>query len=183
MKLEVGKKYVDRLGGIYKVIRKSENRYYPFHAISLQDSSTERSYTGKGNYYHADHSQYGVSGRDLVKEVDETKEEERLLEPVPDHDGKADQGKIDIDRFFRYFPGAIEAVSEVLQFGAEKYEDGGWVDVPDGVRRYQAAAGRHKLARMKNEIIDKESSLEHWAHELCDHLMAYELYLRGEKSE
>lgn len=93
------------------------------------------------------------------------------------HDGKADQGKTDVDMLDRYFAEALWEVAKILDFGAKKYSAGGWATVPNGIKRYQAAARRHKLQRNMGEERDSESELYHWAHQICSELMAFSLYL------
>ncbi len=59
---------------------------------------------------------------------------------------------------------ALEAVAEVLTFGAKKYADNNWQLVENAKSRYVAALLRHLSAYMQNEINDKESGFSHIAH-------------------
>lgn len=59
---------------------------------------------------------------------------------------------------------ALEAVAEVLTYGAEKYADNNWQTVENGERRYLGAMLRHLAARERNEVCDSESGLLHAAH-------------------
>ena len=59
---------------------------------------------------------------------------------------------------------ALEAVAEVLTFGAKKYSDNNWQLVEDADKRYLAAMLRHLIACKKGEMIDSESGLSHLAH-------------------
>ncbi len=61
----------------------------------------------------------------------------------------------------------IEGAVEALTFGAAKYTDSGWKNVPDGENRYFSAMMRHYLAIKKGEHIDPDSGLAHWKHFLC----------------
>ncbi|WP_427501360.1 dATP/dGTP diphosphohydrolase domain-containing protein [Methylomonas sp. MED-D] len=61
----------------------------------------------------------------------------------------------------------VTKVVEVLMFGASKYSAGGWQFVPDGERRYLAAALRHLSAYADGEQCDQESGLSHLAHAAC----------------
>jgi hypothetical protein len=54
-------------------------------------------------------------------------------------------------------------VVKIATYGAKKYTDGGWLSVPNGIRRYRAAAIRHRRA-MEYEDNDPESCLPHAWH-------------------
>ena len=62
---------------------------------------------------------------------------------------------------------ALSHVVDVLMFGALKYERDQWQLVPDGERRYLAAAFRHLTAYSDGELLDQESGLPHLAHAVC----------------
>lgn len=70
----------------------------------------------------------------------------------------------------------LEAVVDVLQYGAQKYSEDGWRKVPDGKQRYFDAAMRHMIAWAKGERIDPESGLHHLAHAAvnCLFIMGHE---------
>jgi len=71
------------------------------------------------------------------------------------------------------------AVVDVGTYGAAKYSPNGWLNVPDGKRRYGEAAVRHRLKELAGEALDPESGLPHAAHYLWN-LLAYEtLFLQG----
>lgn len=57
----------------------------------------------------------------------------------------------------------ILEICKVGTFGANKYTDGGWLEVPNGIQRYRAANWRHALYRSR-ELHDPESGLLHSAH-------------------
>lgn len=59
---------------------------------------------------------------------------------------------------------ALEAVAQVLTFGAVKYSVDGWKKVEDAERRYVAALLRHLVAAQRGEKLDAESGLSHAAH-------------------
>jgi hypothetical protein len=65
-------------------------------------------------------------------------------------------------------PEAIEAIGEVLTFGAKKYGDNTWQKLPDFKPRYYAALMRHMLAWMRDEKADKESGLSHLKHAITN---------------
>lgn len=58
----------------------------------------------------------------------------------------------------------VEHLVAVYTFGAEKYSENSWQNLPDGYRRYKAALFRHIVAFEKGETIDPESGLPHLAH-------------------
>ena len=58
----------------------------------------------------------------------------------------------------------VEQVVAVYTFGAEKYAENSWQNLPDGYRRYKAALLRHLTAYDKGEVLDPESNLPHLAH-------------------
>lgn len=92
---------------------------------------------------------------------------------------KHDQDKLKPSLLFNDFPHAIEEVLKVLKFGAEKYSEGNWLKVDNGIERYRNAAHRHMLAQ---EELDDESGLLHLAHEATSVLMMLELKLREMKN-
>ena len=77
---------------------------------------------------------------------------------------KHDQNK---PRYDLLPPLAIDAMAQVMTFGAKKYAPNGWKTVPDAVQRYQAALLRHSFAMLRGEINDAESGLPHAAHAMC----------------
>lgn len=76
-------------------------------------------------------------------------------------DVKLDKGKLRVDLVEPEF---IEDVADVLTYGAEKYADNSWQDIPNAVDRYYAATMRHLLAWRKGEQVDKESGKSALAH-------------------
>lgn len=57
----------------------------------------------------------------------------------------------------------VEDVVKVFHYGAKKYAQDSWKNVPDGFERYRAALMRHMMAYLKGERIDPESGLQHLA--------------------
>ena len=77
---------------------------------------------------------------------------------------KNDTGK----RRFSLLPiNCINAVLDVLEFGAQKYEVGNWQKVPEAETRYFDAALRHIFAWKQGEKVDPESGCHHLAHAVC----------------
>jgi hypothetical protein len=58
-------------------------------------------------------------------------------------------------------------VVKVLDFGASKYCEHNWVNVPDARDRYFDAAMRHIMAWGQGERKDEESGISHLAHAVC----------------
>lgn len=94
---------------------------------------------------------------------------------------KLDQGKPRPGLVIGGFARALEEVSKVGTFGAIKYTDNGWMEVPDGVRRYTDALLRHYLAECRGEVRDPDSNLTHAAHLAWNALARLDLMLREEE--
>ena len=94
---------------------------------------------------------------------------------------KYDGGKPRMALLFDGCPNALEAVAQVLTFGAQKYAAHSWQTVPEGEERYKSALLRHLTAVGKGEEIDSESNLHHLAHAACNALFILELELRKHK--
>lgn len=71
---------------------------------------------------------------------------------------KYDDGKVRMDLVPLE---CVESIAKVLTYGAKKYADNSWQDLPDFWKRYKAALLRHLTALDKGELIDKESGLYH----------------------
>ncbi|KAF0171010.1 MAG: hypothetical protein FD160_3767 [Caulobacteraceae bacterium] len=67
-------------------------------------------------------------------------------------------------RFDLVPPGTLGPIVQVLAYGAKKYTENGWMEVPDARRRYYAATIRHLTAWWEGEELDPESGLPHLAH-------------------
>ena len=76
---------------------------------------------------------------------------------------------------------ALEAVAEVLTYGARKYSDNGWQTVEGKERRYLAALLRHLAARERGEAWDRESGLLHAAHMATNALFILWFEIQREK--
>jgi hypothetical protein len=95
---------------------------------------------------------------------------------------KADNGKLRAGLVVDAFAPALSALAEVGTFGARKYTDNGWLEVEDGVNRYNDAQMRHRLLRLQGEELDPESGLPHEYHEVWNALAGLTLKLRGKKA-
>lgn len=73
---------------------------------------------------------------------------------------------------------ALEEVTKVITLGAEKYDPENWKHVPEGRRRYTAAAFRHIEAWRKGEVVD-EIGTHHIANAISNLMFILEKELRG----
>lgn len=95
---------------------------------------------------------------------------------------KLDAGKVEPELIQRGFSRALEAVSAVGTYGAQKYSRDGWESVPEAQRRYTNALYRHLYAEHQGETNDQDTGLAHAAHAAWNALARLELALR-ENSE
>lgn len=91
---------------------------------------------------------------------------------------KHDKGKTRAHLVLSDFANALEAVAEVGTFGANIYSESGWLNVPDGEKRYLDALMRHYLEHCKGVELDEESGLKHLAHFAWNALAVLELKVR-----
>lgn len=85
---------------------------------------------------------------------------------------KNDYGKL---RYDLVPPVALEEITKVLTFGAEKYAPENWRRVEDWKPRYTAALMRHIEAYRKGEDLDPETGVSHLAHAGCCLMFLLEL--------
>lgn len=90
---------------------------------------------------------------------------------------KLDSGKPQPRLILQSMPRAMLAISEVAAYGAAKYSEDGWVEVPNGVKRYTDAMIRHLMAEGLTSR-DEESGLLHAAHAAWGAIARLELLLR-----
>lgn len=90
---------------------------------------------------------------------------------------KFDAGKVRPSLILDDMPRAILAVAEVGTYGAEKYSEGGWKYVDDGIARYTDAMDRHRLKEGIG-FHDEDSGLLHAAQVAWNALARLELMLR-----
>lgn len=97
---------------------------------------------------------------------------------------KFDGDKPRFDLLWDGMPNALLGVVKVLTFGAKKYSDHSWQNVPDAIRRYSAANLRHQNAIARGETHDlnehgltdeNHSGLPHDFHIACNSLFLAEL--------
>ena len=95
---------------------------------------------------------------------------------------KLDAGKVKAALVMGAFSRALLEVCKVGTFGANKYSDNGWLQVPDGQARYDDAQMRHWLESHIGEDVDPDSDLDHLAHEAWNALARLELKLREQNN-
>lgn len=91
---------------------------------------------------------------------------------------KLDAGKNRLGLVLLEFARALTAVGEVGTYGANKYTDNGWIDVPNGQARYTDAMLRHLMKEAKGERDDPDTGLRHAAHAAWNALARLDLALR-----
>lgn len=93
---------------------------------------------------------------------------------------KLDHGKVKVRLLFNDFPRALLAVCRIATFGANKYTEHGWLDVPNGIERYDDAKDRHILYGAISPVDDESGEL-HLAHQAWNCLAILELTLRQQE--
>lgn len=91
---------------------------------------------------------------------------------------KLDAGKNRVGLVLGDFPRALLAVAEIGTFGANKYTARGWLEVENGLERYEDAMMRHYFKEKAGELIDPDSELMHHAHFAWNALATLELKLK-----
>ena len=97
---------------------------------------------------------------------------------MPEQGRKYDGGKLRYDLIPVL---ALEETAKVVTKGAEKYDDENWKLVPEGRRRYLAAAMRHIQQWRKGEIYDEEMGTHHIANAISNLMFILEKELQGWK--
>lgn len=91
---------------------------------------------------------------------------------------KLDAGKVRPALVLGGFARALLEVSKVGTYGATKYTDNGWMEVPNGLDRYDDAKLRHWLKEKIGEKCDPDTELVHAAHEAWNALARLDLLIR-----
>jgi len=112
----------------------------------------------------------------ITSKIAPMKNEQKTDPHVPG--AKLDEGKNRLGLVLLGFSRALQEVGKVGTFGAGKYTDDGWVNVPDGEARYTDAMLRHLLDEATGEQLDFESGLLHAAHVAWNALARLDLVLR-----
>lgn len=101
------------------------------------------------------------------------------IEEEPQQGLKYDQDKIRMDLLEIGLAEPLEAVAEVLTYGAKKYADNSWQGVEP--KRYIAAMHRHLNKYYRGEGCDEESGLSHMAHAACNALFLLHFAIKANK--
>lgn len=99
-----------------------------------------------------------------------------------DPGAKLDQGKNRLGLVLFGFARALQAVGRVGTYGAQKYSDNGWMQVPDGEARYTDAMLRHLMSEAQGEEIDPTTGIMHAAQTCWNALARLELMLREKET-
>lgn len=89
---------------------------------------------------------------------------------------KADKGKEEPVLLEVSCVHALEALQATLEYGKQKYAADSWQNVEP--LRYDNAARRHRRARDRGELRDKESGLLHLQHEIICNIFLLEMFIR-----
>ena len=86
-------------------------------------------------------------------------------------------------RMYLLPPKAVVEVSNVLTFGAEKYDEENWRKLDNLQNRYTGGALRHIFAHLDGELKDEETNYSHLAHAICCLLFKLEIELEKDCKE
>lgn len=95
-----------------------------------------------------------------------------------DPGSKLDAGKNRLGLVLGDFARALTEVGRVGTYGASKYTDRGWVEVPNGVDRYTDALYRHLMREAVGEDMDPDTGIHHAAHAAWNALARLDLLIR-----
>lgn len=189
--IEIGKKYVRRDGEV--VTAKPPHKGVTFNCafIGIGESVefwSEHVWCSTGLVYNS----YETSDLDLVADYIAENTASRVPPrppPAPvesDPNGipantpgaKLDAGKVRPALVLGGFARALLEVSKVGTGGALKYTDNGWMEVPNGIKRYDDAMLRHWLKEKAGEECDSDTGLFHAAHLAWNSLARLDLLIR-----
>ena len=118
------------------------------------------------------------SDEQFLVETFGTTEADPLWKSQHESGAKLDHGKNRLGLVLLAFSRALQAVGEVGTYGAEKYTENGWIDVPNGEARYTDAMLRHLFKEASGEQLDSDTNLLHAAHCAWNALSRLDLMLR-----
>lgn len=126
------------------------------------------------------------SGDDIIayRVVDAIRQRESDPNGLSPHapGAKLDAGKLRPALVLGGFARALTEVCKVGTYGATKYTDNGWMEVLNGVTRYDDAKLRHWLAEKSGVECDADTKLLHASHEAWNALARLDLLLRQRES-
>lgn len=96
------------------------------------------------------------------------------------YEAKHDRDKSRVDLVTPEF---ILGIGMVMKYGAEKYGEGTWKDLPDAEKRYYGATLRHLLQSKQGEARDRESGIDHLLHAAANIMMLYYCKTHGNNKE
>jgi hypothetical protein len=117
-------------------------------------------------------------GDDAVTETFGPLEVDPLGKMANEAGAKLDAGKNRLGLVLLSFSRSLQEVGKVGTYGANKYSDNGWIDVPNGQQRYTDALLRHLMQEAKGQILDPDTQLHHAAHAAWNALARLDLLLR-----
>ena len=95
-----------------------------------------------------------------------------------DAGAKLDAGKVRMGLVVFGFARALQEVGKVGTYGAAKYSDNGWIQVPDGQARYTDAMMRHLIKEAIGEQCDEDTGILHAAHAAWNALARLDFMIR-----
>ena len=165
----------------YNTLKKRQGKHTNKQLCEKEDLSNQFFQSMEQNYSDNDEHSDGS--------IEKTYEQaEKILKEItPDYNIKNDKGKPKLTLVPRE---ALEAVVEVIEYGAKKYSAGNWNRVEP--QRFLDALARHLYAMQDvdengREYInlakkDDESGIEHLYHLLCNAVYAAALYKRNQEN-
>lgn len=96
---------------------------------------------------------------------------------------KLDAGKPRPGLVLGGFARALLAVSRIGTYGAVKYTENGWMEVPNGIERYDDAKLRHWLYEKSGIECDPDTLEMHAAHEAWNALARLDLLIREREAK
>lgn len=94
----------------------------------------------------------------MLAEPDHCNEHDRLTGDEPEIDQHVSGAKLDHDKMdlslLQLLPNAMLEICRVMDYGQTKYTRGGFLDVPEGPRRYSSAMMRHWFKELLEKFDD-----------------------------
>lgn len=185
--IEIGKRYVRRDGAVVEARKARSNTDPSYVYVGKKAEAT----LNADDYVYIDTGKVWSeeSGREHSNDLIADHIEFSAVEADPNGlhpnspGAKLDAGKVRPALVLGGFARALWAVAEVGTYGATKYTDNGWVEVPDGENRYDDADLRHWLKEKMGQKCDVDTNYLHAAHEAWNALARLDLYIRETENE